>query len=43
MPACADECRLKHQRVTAYLDEHDLDAVVLTRRANFAWFTPAAG
>lgn len=39
MPACADECRLKHQRVTAYLDEHDLDAVVLTRRANFAWFT----
>ncbi len=39
MPADADECRLKHDRVTAYLDEHDLDAVVLTRRANFAWFT----
>lgn len=35
----SDEVRLKHQRVVAYLDSHDLDAVVLSQRPNFAWYT----
>ncbi|HOW69793.1 MAG TPA: M24 family metallopeptidase [Phycisphaerae bacterium] len=39
MPSDAAECQEKRQRVVEYLDSHGLDAVVLTRRCNFAWFT----
>ena len=34
-----DEIRLKHQRVLEYLDGHKLDAVLLSRRCNFSWYT----
>ena len=34
-----DECRQKYQAVLRYLQGHGLEAVVLTRRQNFAWFT----
>lgn len=39
MPTRREECRHKHQQVAAFLREHSLAAVVLTRRCNFAWFT----
>lgn len=35
----AEECRLKHAAVVEYLNAHGLDAVVLSRRPHFAWFT----
>ncbi len=34
-----EESQTKHQRIVAYMDSHDLDAVVLTQRPNFAWYT----
>lgn len=34
-----DEVRHKHQQVAAYLASHNLDAVVLAQRPNFAWYT----
>jgi Xaa-Pro dipeptidase len=39
MPSRREEVRIKHQRVLEYLRSHDLDAVVLTQRGNFAWYT----
>ncbi len=39
MQSHADECRQKRQAVLEYLENHPLDAVVLTRRCNFAWYT----
>lgn len=39
MPSNAAECQQKHRKVIEYLDNHNLDIVVLTRRCNFAWFT----
>lgn len=35
----ADELRVKQQRLAGFLEEHRLDAVLLWRRANFAWIT----
>lgn len=35
----AEECRQKHQAVVRYLESKGLEAAILTRRANFAWFT----
>ncbi len=37
-----DERRLKQRQVTEYLDTHKLDAVLLSRRCNFSWFTCGA-
>ena len=37
-----DERTLKHQAVVRYLHEHHLDAVVLSRRCNFSWYTAGA-
>jgi len=37
-----DERTTKHQRVFDYLDAHDLDAVLLSRRCNFSWYTCGA-
>jgi len=34
-----DECRQKFQAVARYLQSRGLEAVILTRRCNFAWFT----
>jgi Xaa-Pro aminopeptidase len=34
-----EEMLVKHQRVAEYLDGHDLDAIVLAQRPNFAWYT----
>jgi Xaa-Pro aminopeptidase len=34
-----DEHWDKHERVVEYLQAHDLEAAVLTRRCNFAWLT----
>lgn len=34
-----DECRWKHRAVVQYLESRGLEAVILTRRCNFAWFT----
>ncbi|GMU22209.1 MAG: hypothetical protein AMXMBFR13_22970 [Phycisphaerae bacterium] len=34
-----EECQLKQQSVAHYLESRQLEAVVLTRRVNFAWFT----
>ena len=34
-----DECGRKHDRLVHYMQAHALDAVVLTRRCNFAWYT----
>lgn len=34
-----EELAEKRRRVVEYLQEHQLDAVVLTRQDNFAWFT----
>lgn len=33
------EIQIKHQRVSGFLEGHRLDAVILTRRCNFAWYT----
>ena len=37
-----DERRIKHQRVIAYLDAHALEAVLLSRRCSFSWYTCGA-
>lgn len=37
-----DERRLKQRQVAEYLDAHRLDAVLLSRRCNFSWFTCGA-
>lgn len=37
-----EERRVKHERVVAYLDANDPDAVLLTRRCNFSWYTCGA-
>ncbi|MGC9453950.1 MAG: M24 family metallopeptidase [Phycisphaerae bacterium] len=37
-----EELSIKHARVAAYLREHDLDAVLLSRRCNFSWYTCGA-
>ena len=34
-----EEYRHKHGKVVEYLESHSLDAIVLVRRANFAWLT----
>jgi len=39
MPSCPDECLQKQRTVVQYMDHHNLDAIILTRRCNFAWFT----
>ena len=39
MPGDVHECRDKHRAVIAYMESHGLDAVILTQRANFAWYT----
>ncbi len=39
MPTRRNEVHAKHQAVTRFLADRHLDAVVLTRRYNFAWFT----
>ena len=36
------ERQTKRQRVSDYLDAHDLDAVLLSRRCNFSWYTCGA-
>jgi len=41
MPRTAER-RAKHERVVAFLDRHGLDAVLLSRRCNFSWFTCGA-
>jgi len=33
---------IKHQRVRDYLQEHNLDGVLLSRRCNFSWYTCGA-
>jgi len=35
----SEELKEKHARVSEYMDGHHLDAVLLTRRDNFSWFT----
>ncbi len=37
-----EERRIKQDRVREYLDSHKLDAVLLSRRCNFSWFTCGA-
>lgn len=37
-----EEREAKHSRLVAYLDSHDLDAVLLSRRCNFNWYTCGA-
>lgn len=37
-----DERTAKHSAVARYLQEHHLQAVVLTRRCNFSWYTAGA-
>ena len=39
MPTRREEMEQKKQAVVAYMDGHQLDAVILSRRCNFAWFT----
>ena len=34
-----DEFNQKRQQLLEYMDNHHLDAVILTRRCNFAWLT----
>jgi len=34
-----EEYQQKHQILAKYMEDHQLDAVVLTRRCNFAWYT----
>ena len=41
-PMFETEIRLKHARVAEYLDAHGLDAVLLSRRCNFSWYTCGA-
>jgi antitoxin VapB len=36
------ERRHKHERVAEFLDRHDLEGVLLSRRCNFAWYTCGA-
>ena len=38
----SDERALKHGRILEYLTDHDLDAVLLSRRCNFSWYTCGA-
>jgi len=38
----SQERRIKHQRVADYLDAHGLDAVLLSRRCSFSWYTCGA-
>jgi Xaa-Pro aminopeptidase len=38
----AEELAAKHARLAAYLREHELDAVLLSRRCNFSWYTCGA-
>ncbi|MHC4444498.1 MAG: hypothetical protein ACYTA5_18020 [Planctomycetota bacterium] len=33
------EYEQKHEAVVRYMDAHELEAVILTRRCNFAWYT----
>jgi Xaa-Pro aminopeptidase len=35
----SDECQQKYQAVVRHLQAHGLEAAVITRRNNFAWFT----
>ncbi len=37
-----EELTAKHQRVTAYMDATGLEAVLLSRRCNFSWYTCGA-
>ncbi len=37
-----EELSAKHKRVTAYMDATGLDAVLLSRRCNFSWYTCGA-
>ena len=37
-----EERQIKHHRVVDYLDAHGLDAVLLSRRCNFSWYTCGA-
>ncbi len=37
-----EERKIKHDRVVEYLRSHDLDAVLLSRRCNFSWYTCGA-
>jgi Xaa-Pro aminopeptidase len=39
MPGDINEYRTKHQKVVAYLESHGLHAIILSQRANFAWYT----
>ena len=39
MPGDRKEVQLKHDKLVEYMASRHLDAVVLTRRANFAWYT----
>jgi len=39
MQSRRDECRHKHRVIVKYMEQSRLDAVVLTRRCNFAWYT----
>ncbi|MHC4294615.1 MAG: M24 family metallopeptidase [Planctomycetota bacterium] len=36
------ERQIKHERVVGYLQEHELDGVLLGRRCNFSWYTCGA-
>ena len=36
------ERELKHWQVAAFLDSHELDGVLLSRRCNFSWYTAGA-
>jgi Xaa-Pro aminopeptidase len=38
----ADECRIKHQKLVDCLTDSGIDAVILTQRHNFAWYTAGA-
>ena len=37
-----EERAVKHARVAEYLESHDLDAAILSRRCNFSWYTCGA-
>jgi antitoxin VapB len=41
MPRTAER-QHKHERVVEFLDRHDLEGVLLSRRCNFAWYTCGA-
>ena len=36
------ERELKRRQVSAFLDSHELDGVLLSRRCNFSWYTAGA-